>query len=290
MKTIIFDGKAEAKKILDSVKTDVIKFKKEYGRSLNLVSIIVGEMAGNIKYSNLKKVTAENIEINFKLKEFPENTSVKQIIEEIKKLNQDAKIDGLMIQLPLPEHFTKMDLARATDTIDPKKDIDGMREESDFTAPVVLAVYHALKSALSGLSFNKSPIKVLVIGADGFVGSKIVKKLEKDSKIAISKADINKFESAKADFNTRSLKDLLANSDVIISATGNASLVTPSMVKTDVIAIDVGSPNGDVDKSVYKKASFITPVPGGIGPLTISYLMQNVTKAANLHQYQPAAA
>ncbi len=265
MNTIIFDGKTEAENILKSVRQDVQGFANSNGRKPKLISIVAGDRMGNLKYSSLKQKAAESVGINFTLDKYPENVSINQIIDTIEKLNKDKLVDGVMVQLPLPVHFTKMDQDKVINSIDSKKDVDGMRNNSNFVAPVVLAVDHALKAAKPP-PLKEPPLKVVVVGAKGFVGSKIVTKLR----------DAYEYEIIEVDIDTENLEELTKKADIVISAAGKPNIITETMVEGGVIAIDVGSPKRDFDESVYKKASFVTPVPGGIGPVTIAYLFFNL--------------
>jgi methylenetetrahydrofolate dehydrogenase (NADP+)/methenyltetrahydrofolate cyclohydrolase len=187
-----------------------------------------------------------------------------RILKMVKKLNADKNVHGIMIQLPIPDNFSERVSKKMIDTIDIYKDVDGLRDDSIFTAPVVKAV-------ISVVSGKDNALKTAIIGANGFEGKKITKKLRELGYGNIIKLD-------KSD--DRDLKKIISEADMIISAAGQPDLVQPEMIKEGIFLIDVGSPKGDISRSCYSKAAFVSPVPGGIGPVTISYLMENLLLAA----------
>lgn len=251
--TTIFDGKKEAQNILDNLKSELSKSNKKP----HLASIVVGDEPGALKYQELKKKAAESIGASLEIVRFPESESKEQLVELIKRLNNDNEVQGIMVQLPLPGKYNISDRNDAIKAIDPQKDVDGMRLDSPFTAPVVLACEHALKSA--GI---KKTQKVAVVGSKGFVGERAVKYFSEW------------YETGKFDQGD-DLK-LLKNYDAVIACTGQTELINDNMIKDGAVLIDTGAPKPEFDQGAIKKASFVTPVPGGIGPLTIAYLMKNL--------------
>ena len=169
-----------------------------------------------------------------------------------------------MLQLPLPAHFAR-DRNKIIRAIDSKKDVDGMTADSPFITPVVKAVIDTLDS--SKISQPKS-VSTVVVGAKGFVGKKIVKLLrDKGSRVAV------------CDLDTKDLGARTSKADILISATGVAGLISADMVKRGAVVIDVGAPKGDVrTEEVKEKAGFISPVPGGVGPVTIVSLLENLVE------------
>jgi methylenetetrahydrofolate dehydrogenase (NADP+)/methenyltetrahydrofolate cyclohydrolase len=189
----------------------------------------------------------------------PETVSVAEIIDQIKILNLSPKVNGIMVQLPLP--FGPGETDQVLRTIDPKKDVDGMRLGSFFTAPVVLACLHTLKDG------GATPASLVgIVGVEGFVGQRLCQILVNQN-YKIVKVD-------EGELNNQ----VLQNCEVVISATGQVGLIKAEMVKDGVVAIDCGAPKAEFEERVYQKASFYTPVPGGIGPLTVAYLLSNLVK------------
>ena len=168
-----------------------------------------------------------------------------------------------MIQLPFPDKFSVHDRNEMINSINLRKDVDGLREDSMYIAPVVKAVIYAIPN-------KNTSLKTVILGARGFEGRKITKKLRE-----LGYRDV--FELDRT--GNKDLKKIFQNADLIISATGQPDLIRPDMIKEGVILIDVGSPYGDISRSCYEKASYVSPVPGGIGPVTISYLLENVVDA-----------
>jgi methylenetetrahydrofolate dehydrogenase (NADP+) / methenyltetrahydrofolate cyclohydrolase len=291
--TIIFDGKEFAKKNEGELREKVVLLKKK-GITPKLVSIVVGDVDGAIKYQEMKKKAGERIGIEVEIKKFQTDTKVSELSEFIKTLNSNKDTHGIMIQLPLPSNFSKEDRGTLINKIDSKKDVDGMREDSLYVAPVVKAVVEAIEESFNVIASEQSErgdllngnaerllrsarndgMRVVVIGAKGFEGKKMVKELNGQGFV------VHEFDK---DSEPSTMNPELKNADVGISCTGASGLITGDMVKEGVIAIDVGSPKGDFDfESVTKKASFITPVPGGIGPVTIACLMENIINASSV--------
>lgn len=193
----------------------------------------------------------------------PENASgakyVQKKIELAKRLGVEVVMnkvagdeDGIMVQLPHP------DAVNLIAQIPPKKDVDGLKEDSPFQPAVVRAVLAVLSTQYS--VFSK---KIIVVGSRGFVGDKLMRVLgDRYSVIGMDKDD---FDYEK-----------IRSADVVISATGQPGLIKPEMVKDGVVAIDIGFPKGDFDPKVANKASFFTPVPGGVGPVTVAMLYANL--------------
>ena len=268
MKTsIIFDGALHALEKEEQLKKEIRRL-KEKGVTPKLVSIVVGDIGGGKFYQNLKKKAAERIGAVIEIRYFGKEIKLVELRKLIKKLNEEKNVHGVMIQLPLPENFSKVDRERIIQSIKRKKDVDGMRSDGSFLAPVVKAVLLALKRASKYM--KGEGMQILVIGAKGFVGEKVIKVLKE-----------MEYEVDGVDVETKNLKQKTKKADVLISAAGKPNLIKVEMVKNGAVVIDVGAPKGDVDfNEVSKKASFITPVPGGIGPLNISFLLENLVEAA----------
>lgn len=261
--TIIFDGREFALAKENKLKGEVVILRSK-GTIPHLASIIIGEDPASKLYVGLKKKAAERIGAELDIYYLPEKTETADILHLIDSLNRDQNIHGIMVQLPLPRGLTsKKD--QIIDSIDPEKDVDGLRGDSMFLHPTSKAVVDILKDAEE--KFNTKPKVICVVGSTGMVGAPLVKELKNENYTVI-----------EVNATTKDLKSKLSQADVVISATGVHGLIKPNMVKSGVIAIDVGSPVGDFDPSVSGKAKFFTPVPGGVGPITISCLLENLVE------------
>lgn len=261
---MIFDGKkvAQDKELQSKKEVEDLKRQKIIPK---LVSILIGNDPSSKLFLSLKQKAAERIGAELKIVRLDQNIRKEKIVQLIKELNKKKDVNGIMLQLPLPKNFTWDDRNEVINSIDSKKDVDGMREDSKYVTPVVKAVLAVLKFS------RKAARRVAVIGAKGFVGKKIVKELKKKG-----------YEVEGYDIETENFREKTSKADILISATGVSDLVRGEMVKDGAIVIDVGSPKGDVRfNEVSKRASLITPVPGGIGPVTISSLLENLIESAS---------
>lgn len=260
----IFDGKLYALKKQLLLKSGA-KLLKEKGKNLKLATILVGNDSASRLYVNLKKKYIEEIGLEVDIYNLPETVKKEEIITLIDSLNTDKSVNGIMIQLPLPENL-KGYRDELIEGIEDSKDVDGMKKESKFIPPTVKAVLEILSLARNEVEVEVE--NICVVGASGTVGKVLVKELKKRGN--------NVNNVLEADENTKNLENLTKVSDVVISATGVINLISPDMLKQDVILIDVGSPFGDMDPRCGDLASFLTPVPGGVGPVTISCLAENL--------------
>ena len=235
---MVFDGREFAAKIeagLPKIHT-------------KLVAVLDSTNESGRKYVEIKKKVAGRLGVKLEI-ELSNGLTADQLGENIKTWNSDLEVGGVVVQLPHPNSDELIAM------IDPKKDIDGLREDSPFMPAVVRAVVEIL-----GQSFKDRPYKsVVVVGGDGEIGRRLVENLGAEG--------MNKKNFAPAK---------LLEADVVVSATGQAGLIKPEMVKPGVIAIDVGYPRGDFDPGVAQKARFFTPVPGGVGPVTVVMLFANL--------------
>lgn len=261
-----FDGKRIRDEIIEGLKNKVAKMDRKPG----LAVFLIGNDVICERYVALKKRIAEKIGVFVRVYKFDENSEQQEIISKIKELNTDNTIDGIMIQIPIPKNFDKFEIINA---ISPEKDVDGLRFcggfHSHFTPPVVLAILKAVELA----NKNIEDCEVLVIGRGFLVGWPVAQCMEEAVKGLII-----------ADRNTKNLSSIAKTADVIISATGEASLVKPDMVKEGAVLIDAGTSEvggellGDIDTECYDKACYYTPVPGGIGPVTVAMLLKNLVE------------
>ncbi len=267
METVIFDGRAFASQREKSLTRDVLRLKRK-GIVPKLVSVLVGDDPASTLYVNLKKKKGESVGIDVEILKLKSSITSEEIITKIQKLNNDEKVGGIMVQLPLPKGFSKKERDEVIDSILPEKDVDGLREKSLYLTPTVKSVLFALREASKNIVRPNQ--KVLVIGFTGFEGGKIYKVFEEMG-----------YEVVGADSKTKDLNLKISKSDILISATGSPGIIKGKMVKEGSIVIDVGAPEGDVIKGdIIGKAGFLSPVPGGIGPVTIISLLENLTESA----------
>ncbi len=257
---VVFDGRSYSLKKKTLLTSDV-KLLKEKGKYPKMATILVGNDTASILYVNLKKKYIEEIGAELDIYRLPENVEKSEVLSLIKSLNEDKTVNGIMIQLPFPAKITNYKL-QIINSIALTKDVDGMREDSKFIPPTVKAILEILKLAL--FETKKLVKEIDVVGASGMVGKPLVKKLQKMRYV------VNQYDK------TTPFKGVTFKGQVLISAVGVANLISDDMVKNDAILIDVGSPFGDIDPRCENKASFITPVPGGVGPVTISCLAENL--------------
>lgn len=268
--TIIFDGRLLAQNKLGALKEEVARLRKR-GTVPKLVSILVGNDPASKLYLDLKKRKAEDIGVEAEVIRLQKNIKTEKLKKIIQDLSKDEKVHGIMVQLPLPRNFSEADRDEIINTIDPQKDVDGMTDGGFYLAPVVNAVGAVLSIGEEYIRHNNYPYVVVVVGAKGFAGKKIINRLyEYNPRI---------YRIVGADVETRNLAAETKKADFLISITGKAGLITKDMIKEGAAVIDVGSPRGDVRKETYEKAVFVSPVPGGVGPVTISYLMENLILA-----------
>jgi methylenetetrahydrofolate dehydrogenase (NADP+)/methenyltetrahydrofolate cyclohydrolase len=266
MKTIIFDGRQFALKKEESVKS---KLQSVQGLKPMLISILVGENPASKLYLSLKRKAALKIGFRQEIITLNEKTRPEDVVEKIRFFNSDKNINGIMVQLPLPKNYSQKEKDLVIDSIDRKKDVDGMKKDSPFVTPVVKAIFEIMKEGGRILGINNLKEKtVCVIGARGFVGAKTIEFLSKEG-----------FKVVPCSHDDPNLKEKTISADILISATGIKDIIGGNMIKENSLIIDVGSPRGDVKtEEVVGKVAFISPVPGGVGPITISCLMENLFK------------
>ncbi len=285
---IIIDGKRIAQKLEEQLKERITK--SNLNRSPSLAILLVGEREDSCLYVRIKSKRAEKIGIETHLYRSNEDCNEKEILEIINYLNQDKEIDAILIQLPLP---IKFDPNKIISSINPQKDVDRFQSQNmekflqkiswrnllkqDILMP---PVFGAIGTILKEVNYNPFKKEVVILANSKIFGNNLrrfFEKLEaKRVKVLLKKNDLEK---------------KLNQADLIISAVGLPGLIKGKMIKKDAFLIDVGISKkgkkfwGDVDKkSVSKKVSFLTPVPGGIGPLTVAELLKNTFLLSLLNQ------
>jgi methylenetetrahydrofolate dehydrogenase (NADP+)/methenyltetrahydrofolate cyclohydrolase len=259
----------KSKKIAEKIKKTLKKELKKLKIKPCLAVILVGKNSASEVYVKIKEKTAKEIGVKFKKFTFPSKIKKEKIIKLIRKLNQDEKIDGILVQLPLPKHLNPTEIVNE---IDPKKDVDGFLKGSKFTPPVYQAIYRLLRATKEKLK-NK---KTIIVSKNKIFAEPLKKFLAKRG----LKAEILYFPN----INFEKIK----KAKIVIVALGKVHFLKPKMINKNSIIIDVGYSRiknkiaGDVDPACLKKTKFLTPVPGGIGPLTVVYLFKNLLKAHRL--------
>ncbi len=255
----------------------------EKGIKPGLAVVIVGNDPASRVYVNSKKKACAEVGFNSFEYALPEETTQEELLELVEKLNNDDKVDGILCQLPLPEHIDENAVINA---IKPDKDVDAFHPFNvgkimigDFaflpcTPAGVMELIDSTGTDISGKS-------CVVIGRSNIVGKPMsMLLLHRNGTVTICHS------------RTKNLAEICSNADILVAAVGKANFVTADMVKEGAVVIDVGMNRlengklcGDVDfENVEKKASYITPVPGGVGPMTIAMLMKNTLTAAKMHK------
>ena len=270
---IIIDGKKEAASLRLKLKEEVNELKKKFNDVPGLTVILIGELAPSQIYVKNKEKSAKEVGLNSDVIKYPEDVDEKIVLKKIKDLNENKSISGILVQLPLPKHIDKK---KIIDSIIPSKDVDGFHPvnvgnlSSGYESSVPctpLGCYLLLKKVEPNLSGKKA----VIIGRSNLNGKPMAQLLLKENcTVTITHS------------KTKNLKSECLEADIIIAAVGIPKLVKGDWVKKDSIIIDVGINKtdegivGDVDfEEVSKKAKALTPVPGGVGPMTIACLIKN---------------
>tara|TARA_B100001540_G_scaffold312796_1_gene334535 strand:+ start:25 stop:894 length:870 start_codon:yes stop_codon:yes gene_type:complete len=280
----ILDGRKIANDIKDEIAGVVSTLRSNNKKAPHLAAILVGDDGASETYINAKVKACERVGFRSTLIRLKEDVSEDKLIDHIRNINLDSDIDGLIVQLPLPGHIDEIKVKQA---IIPSKDVDGFHPENVGKMALNLPTYLPATPAgilelLTRYNIDISGKHCVVIGRSHIVGSPISILLARNS--SPGNATVTLTHS-----RTKNLKEITNKADILIVALGKSSFVTSDMVKKGVCIIDVGISRikssktksgwkllGDVDfESVKEKASFITPVPGGVGPMTIAMLLKN---------------
>lgn len=270
----IIDGKALSVVVKDEVREQVKELAAKYGRKPCLCVIIVGENPASQVYVRNKVKAAAYVDMDSRLIALPADISEEELLNNIKALNEDPAVDGILVQLPLPKHINE---EKVIDTIAREKDVDGFHPGNvsglwlgkDYIVPCTPAGVIRLIDSVGVDIAGKTAV---VVGRSNIVGKPVAKLLlDRNATVIIAHS------------RTKDLKAITLLADILVVAVGRAGLVTGDMVKEGATVIDVGMNRnaegklcGDVDfPSAAEKAGYITPVPGGVGPMTIAMLMKN---------------
>jgi methylenetetrahydrofolate dehydrogenase (NADP+) / methenyltetrahydrofolate cyclohydrolase len=287
----ILDGLAVAAHIKEQIKSEVISIKKNGGKTPHLAAILVGNNPASEAYVGSKVRTCEELGFRSTLLRFDTDITEARLLHEVKKLNENNDIDGILVQLPLPKHISEN---AVINTIDPNKDVDGFHPISqgkmllgqDTFLP---ATPYGILLMLAHYNIDIAGKHCVVIGRSNIVGSPMSVLLARNTNPGNATVTLTHSR-------TKDLKALTLQADIIVAAIGKPKFLTADMVKDGAIIIDVGINRvddssrksgfrlvGDVDfDNVAPKCSFITPVPKGVGPMTICGLMKNTLKASQI--------
>jgi len=277
----LLEGKPLAEKIKEEIKQQVLTLSK---RPV-LASIMVGDNAGAESYVKSQKKTAEGLGIEYQFHKLGAETTEKSLIEFIQKLNSDNSVNGVIIQMPLP---AQIDYRKISQFIAPEKDIEGMHPANIGKilfgkAKILPCTPAAVMELLNATGVNLYGKEVVVVGHSEIVGKPLALLLL-DKFATVTVCHIGTSQAGK-------LEEHVRRAEVLIVAVGKAGLIKGDWIKEGAIVIDVGINRvgdkivGDVEfEQAEKRAAWITPVPGGVGPLTVTMLMRNLVEAAKLQQ------
>ncbi len=286
----IISGTEIAKQIREELKQDIAELKEKHNLVPGLATVLLGEDPASQVYIGQKEKVSLALGIYSKRHDLPADTGEEELLTLIDELNKDPRIHGILVQLPLPKHINETKVLYA---IDPKKDVDGfhpvnlgklMIGEPDY----IPCTPHGIQELLIRSGVKIDGAEVVIVGRSNIVGKPI-------ANILLQKKDGANATVTVCHTGTRDISLHTRRADIIIVAAGKPKAVTADMVKEGVVVIDVGVNRigktaegkailvGDVDfEAVKEKAKAITPVPGGVGPMTITMLMMNTIKAAKL--------
>lgn len=286
----LIDGKELSKTIKDEIAAKVDKIKATGKRTPHLAAVLIGEDPASEVYVRNKVKSCEQVGFSSTLIRRPSDTTEEEVLKIVEDLNNNPEIDGFIVQLPLPDHINENKITLA---IDAKKDVDGFHPVNFGLMMQGLPCYlpatpYGIMEMLSRYNIETSGKEVVVVGRSNIVGTPMGVLLSRKDNPGNATVTLCHSRTRDLAFHTK-------RADIIIAAIGRANFVTGDMVKDGVVVIDVGinrvdDPTakrgyrlkGDVEfETVAPKASFITPVPGGVGPMTVVSLLQNTLKAFN---------
>ena len=277
----IIDGKAISQEIREDIKGEVISFEKEYGTKPGLSVIIVGENPASKVYVRNKKLACEQVGFNSEVIELPEETTEAELLAVIERLNADDNVHGILVQLPLPRHINEESVLL---NIAPEKDVDAFHPFN--VGRIMTGNYDLAPCTPAGVMelIKRSGIDVagkecVIVGRSNIVGKpQAMLMLQANATVTICHS------------RTKDLGEVCRRADILVAAIGKPNFFSADMVKEGAVVIDVGINRGEDGKlcgdvnyaEVEPKASYITPVPGGVGPMTITMLLKNTLTAAKV--------
>ena len=285
---VLLDGKKTSQELKEEIAAAVAVLRQQGKKVPHLAAVIVGNDGASLTYVSSKVKACEQVGFQSTLVKLPEDTSEEALLEKVKELNANADIDGYIVQLPLPKHIDEEKVLLA---VDPKKDVDGFHPANFGRMALELesfipATPYGIMQLLECYDIDTQGKHAIVIGRSHIVGRPISILLSQKGKYANATVTL-------AHSRTSDLKNLVLQADIVVSALGIPNFVTADMIKPGAVVVDVGitrvsdteAPKGyrivgDVDfDQVAPKTSFITPVPGGVGPMTIAMLLKNTLLA-----------
>ena len=288
---ILLDGKKTSSDIKDEITLEVSQLKKEGKKTPHLAAVIVGNDGASKTYVGAKVKACNRVGFLSTLLELSKDTSEALLLSKIEELNNDDDIDGFIVQLPLPKHIDEQKILMA---VNPDKDVDGFHPTNVGKMALNLPTFisatpFGILELLDRYNVQTSGKHVVVIGRSHIVGSPMSILLSQKRKVGNATVTITHSR-------TKNLKEITLQADIVIAALGIPEFLTADMVKDNVTVIDVGITRvedttkksgyrllGDVSfEEVSKKSAFITPVPGGVGPMTIAMLLKNTLLAAKI--------
>ena len=285
---VLLDGKKTSQELKEEIAAAVAVLRQQGKKVPHLAAVIVGNDGASLTYVSSKVKACEQVGFQSTLVKLPEDTSEEALLEKVKELNANEDIDGYIVQLPLPKHIDEEKVLLA---VDPKKDVDGFHPANFGRMALELesfipATPYGIMQLLERYDIDTQGKHAIVIGRSHIVGRPISILLSQKGKYANATVTL-------AHSRTTDLKNLVLQADIVVSALGIPNFVTADMIKPGAVVVDVGitrvsdaaAPKGyrivgDVDfDQVAPKTSFITPVPGGVGPMTIAMLLKNTLLA-----------
>ena len=276
---VLMDGKLVSEKTRENIKSEVERLKNEFNKTPGLAVIVVGDDPASAVYVRNKHKACLAVGMNSYQIALPATISQDELISKIEELNADPSVDGILVQLPLPAHISEIAVTRA---ILPEKDVDAFHSEN--VGKIMIGKYDFLPCTPAGivrlLDFYNISVEgksCVVIGRSNIVGKPMaLLLLERNGTVTVCHS------------KTKNLKEITKTADIIIVAIGKPRFLTADMVKPGAVIVDVGINRGDDGKlvgdvdfeAVSEVASYITPVPGGVGPMTITMLLENTLTAA----------
>ncbi|MCF7795176.1 bifunctional 5,10-methylenetetrahydrofolate dehydrogenase/5,10-methenyltetrahydrofolate cyclohydrolase [Patescibacteria group bacterium] len=269
----IIDGKSIANKIKDDIAKEIYNL----GQRPNLAIILLGAREDSKLYVKLKQKQAKTVGIDTHFYHLEEDSTEEELIEVIEFLNKDPLIDGILVQLPLPKHI---DADKVVNIIDPKKDVDGFNKKNldnlDLNETMISPVFSSVLKIFEAINYKIENKKIALVYNSEIFGNNLLELLEKQ------KAELLMIQKKTIDKNI----DKLKTADVIITVIGQPWWIKKTYIKKEAVIIDIGITKkeekvyGDANhKYLLDKVNYITPVPGGIGPITIAMLFKNTLKA-----------
>lgn len=292
---VLIDGKKTSEAIKEEIAAEVAQIKEQGGKIPHLAAILVGQDGGSVTYVNSKVKACEKVGFKSTLVHYEETVTEEELLNKVQEINADADIDGLIVQLPLPKHISA---AKVNEILLPQKDVDGFHPTNVGRMVLDLPAYlpatpNGILELLKRYEIETQGKHCVVIGRSHIVGSPMSIMMAKNTVPGNCTVTL-------CHHFTQHLADICRQADIIIVAVGIPEFITGDMVKPGAVVIDVGTTRvvslnkksgfelkGDVSfDEVAAKCSYITPVPGGVGPMTIASLLLNTLKAAKKEVYK----